>query len=149
MVDVDGRRYPAISTDSISRSLRTSSFSYTQSSSTAYLLTNTIMHPPLDRPHPDCQTEINNLRHCHETTSKLKFWGCNDIKFALDKCLKEEKIRLLEILNKDMVEKRAAEEDVYQMAMGKTTSFEDYLKMDKDFVKAMEERRKRDSSMGQ
>ncbi len=66
------------------------------------------------------------------------------MKFALDKCLKEEKIRLLEILNKDMVSKRAAEENVYQMAMGKEISFEEYLKADKEFVKAMEERRKRD-----
>ena len=109
------------------------------------LCNNTTMHPPLDRPHPDCQTEINNLRHCHDTTSKLKFWGCNDVKFALDKCLKEEKLRLLEILNQDMVTKRAAEEDVFQMAMGKETSFEEYLNADKDYVKAMEERRKRDA----
>ena len=67
------------------------------------------------------------------------------MKFALDKCLKEEKIRLLEILNKDMVSKRAAEENVYQMAMGKEVSFEEYLNADKEFVKAMEERRKRDN----
>jgi len=67
------------------------------------------------------------------------------VKFALDKCLKEEKIRLLEILNKDMVTKRTAEENVYQMAMGKEVSFEEYLNADKEFVKAMEERRKRDN----
>ncbi len=67
------------------------------------------------------------------------------MKFALDKCLKEEKLRLLEILNKDMVTKRAAEEDVFQRAMGKCTSFEEYLNADKDYVKAMEERRKRDA----
>lgn len=67
------------------------------------------------------------------------------MKFALDKCLKEEKIRLLEILNKDMVTKRTAEENVYQMAMGKEVSFEEYLNADKEFVKAMEERRKRDN----
>lgn len=67
------------------------------------------------------------------------------MKFALDKCLKEEKIRLLEILNKDMVTKRTAEENVYQIAMGKEVSFEEYLNADKEFVKAMEERRKRDN----
>ncbi len=32
------------------------------------------MHPPLDRPHPDCQEAIDSLRHCHATNSKLKFW---------------------------------------------------------------------------
>ncbi len=101
------------------------------------------MHPPLDRPHPDCQTEINNLHHCHATTSKLKFWGCNEVKFALDRCLKEEKIRLLETLNVDMVAKRAAEENVFQMALGKGISFEEYLNADKDFAKAMDEKRKR------
>lgn len=103
------------------------------------------MHPPLDRPHPDCQDVINDLRQCHATTSKLKFWGCNDVKFALDKCLREEKERLLLVMNKDMAAKRAAEENAYQKALGKGISFEDYLKQDKDFNKATEERRKRES----
>ena len=97
-----------------------------------------IMHPPLDRPHPDCQDEINNLHHCHATTSKLKFWGCNEIKFALDKCLKAEKLKLLEVIYKDADSKRAREEEVFQMALGKEISFEDYLMKDKDFRKAME-----------
>lgn len=100
------------------------------------------MHPPLDRPHPDCQTEINDLYHCHATTSKLKFWGCNEVKYALDRCLRAEKLRLLEIINKDVEVKRAKEEEVYQMALGKDVSFEDYLKADKDFNKAMEGRKK-------
>ena len=104
------------------------------------------MHPPLDRPHPDCQSEIDNLRLCHATTSKLKFWACNEVKYALDRCLKEEKARLLVELNKDMEAKRAAEEDAYQKAMGKDVSWEEYLKRDKDFNKAMEERRKREGS---
>mmetsp|Transcript_28047 Transcript_28047/g.60251 ORF Transcript_28047/g.60251 Transcript_28047/m.60251 type:complete len:120 (+) Transcript_28047:230-589(+) len=99
------------------------------------------MHPPLDRPHPDCQTAINDLQNCHATTSKLKFWGCNEVKFALDRCLKEEKLKLLEVINKDVATRRALEGDVYQKAMGKEVSFEDYLKQDKDFNNAMEERR--------
>jgi len=37
--------------------------------------------------------------------------------------------------------RRALEGDVYQKAMGKEGSFEDYLKQDKDFNNAMEERR--------
>ena len=104
------------------------------------------MHPPLDRPHPDCQSEINDLQHCHATKYKLKFWGCNQVKFALDKCLKEEKLRLQDEMNKDYEAKRAAEEDVYQMALGKDVSFEEYLKRDKDWNNAMEERRKRECS---
>mmetsp|Transcript_26330 Transcript_26330/g.63183 ORF Transcript_26330/g.63183 Transcript_26330/m.63183 type:complete len:107 (-) Transcript_26330:1334-1654(-) len=102
------------------------------------------MHPPLDRPHPDCQSEINDLHHCHATKSKLNLWGCNEIKFALDRCLKEEKQRLLVEMNRDQEAKRAAEEDVYRMAMGKDVSFEEYLKKDKDFNQAMEERRRRE-----
>mmetsp|Transcript_29989 Transcript_29989/g.51020 ORF Transcript_29989/g.51020 Transcript_29989/m.51020 type:complete len:106 (+) Transcript_29989:129-446(+) len=105
------------------------------------------MHPPLDRPHPDCQVEINNLQHCHATTSKLKFWGCNEVKFALDKCLKEEKQRLLAEMNRDYQAKRAAEEDVYQKALGQDVSFEEYLKQDKDFNNAMNERRKREGTI--
>lgn len=104
------------------------------------------MHPPLDRPHPDCQTQINDLRHCHATTSKLKFWGCNEVKFALDRCLKEEKLRLLEELNRGAEARRKAEEDAMQAALGKQESWEEYLKRDKDFNKAMEERRKREGA---
>eukprot|EP00984_Skeletonema_dohrnii_P015139 scaffold6485_cov116-Skeletonema_dohrnii-CCMP3373.AAC.9 len=104
------------------------------------------MHPPLDRPHPECVEEIDDLYHCHATTSKLKFWGCNNVKFALDQCLKKEKQNLLVELNKDAAEKRAAEEDAYQKALGKEMSFEDYLKKDKDFNKAMEDRRRMEES---
>lgn len=104
------------------------------------------MHPPLDRPHPECQVEINDLQTCHATTSKLKFWGCNEVKYALDQCLKKEKQNLLAVLNKDVAAKRKAEEDVFQMALGKEMSFEDYLKKDKDFNKAMEDRRRMDES---
>mmetsp|Transcript_15256 Transcript_15256/g.27730 ORF Transcript_15256/g.27730 Transcript_15256/m.27730 type:complete len:107 (+) Transcript_15256:134-454(+) len=105
------------------------------------------MHPPLDRPHPDCQVEINGLYDCHATTSKLKFWGCNEVKFALDKCLKVEKEKLLVEMNKDIGAKRAAEEDVYQKALGTEISFEEYLKKDKDYSNAMEERRKREGGL--
>ena len=104
------------------------------------------MHPPLDRPHPECMQEIDDLYHCHATTSKIKFWGCNDVKFALDQCLKKEKQNLLLELNKDAAAKRAAEEDAYQKALGKEMSFEDYLKKDKDYNKAMEERKRMEES---
>ncbi len=104
------------------------------------------MHPPLDRPHPECMQEIDDLYHCHATTSKIKFWGCNNVKFALDQCLKKEKQNLLRELNKDAAAKRAAEEDAYQKALGKEMSFEDYLKKDKDYNKAMEERKRMEES---
>lgn len=94
------------------------------------------MHPPLDRPHPMCQKEIQNLKHCHETNSKFKFWACNDIKYALDACFKNEKKVLLEELNKDYEIKRQAEEDAFQVAMGHSITFEEYLKQDTDYIKA-------------
>mmetsp|Transcript_11200 Transcript_11200/g.23613 ORF Transcript_11200/g.23613 Transcript_11200/m.23613 type:complete len:108 (-) Transcript_11200:515-838(-) len=100
------------------------------------------MHPPLDRPHPDCQTEINALQTCHATTSKLKFWACNDVKFQLDKCLKEEKLRLLDQMNKDVEKRRQLEEDAYQKALGKDVSFEEYLKGDREYQRAVEEGRR-------
>ncbi|KAL7546546.1 hypothetical protein ACHAWF_009875 [Thalassiosira exigua] len=103
------------------------------------------MHPPLDRPHPDCQREIDDLRHCHATTSKLKFWGCNEVKYALDRCFKEEKRRQREVIFKDAEAKRAAEERAYQAATGKQLTFEEYLKQDKDWNKAVEERRRREA----
>jgi COX assembly protein 2 len=98
------------------------------------------MHPPLDRPHPECQQQIEALQTCHATTSKLKFWACNEVKFALDQCLKIEKQNLLKELNKDVEQKRKIEEDAYQKALGKDISFEEYLKNDKDFIRAMNER---------
>mmetsp|Transcript_7915 Transcript_7915/g.18490 ORF Transcript_7915/g.18490 Transcript_7915/m.18490 type:complete len:102 (-) Transcript_7915:232-537(-) len=94
------------------------------------------MHPPLDRPHPDCQAQISDLHECHATTSKLKFWGCNRVKFLLDECLKAEKKRLLAEMNKDYEAKRAAEDDVFRKAMGKEMSFEEYLQQDKDYQAA-------------
>mmetsp|Transcript_24525 Transcript_24525/g.36617 ORF Transcript_24525/g.36617 Transcript_24525/m.36617 type:complete len:105 (+) Transcript_24525:139-453(+) len=93
------------------------------------------MHPPLDRPHPMCQSEIDALRTCHETTSKFKFWGCNEIKFAMDRCLKEEKLALVEQLNVDMDEKRKREDEALQEAIGRNQSFEEFLKTDKTYLK--------------
>lgn len=47
-----------------------------------------------------------------------------------------------QVLNRDAGAKRAAEEDVYRMALGKDISFEEYLNTDKDFNKAMAEKKK-------
>ena len=95
------------------------------------------MHPPLDRPHPMCQTEINAFKECHESNSKLKFWACNEVKFAMDRCLKKEKLALIETLNVDMEEKRKREDDAFQEAMGHTQSFEEFFKTDKVYLEEM------------
>ncbi len=95
------------------------------------------MHPPLDRPHPMCQEEINAFQDCHETTSKMKFWACNEVKFAMDRCLKKEKTALLEKMNMDLEEKRKREDEAFQEAMGHTQSFEEFLKTDKVYLDEM------------
>ena len=52
------------------------------------------MHPPLDRPHPDCQALIVALNDCHDNNVYAKFWGaCNDPKASMDRCFREEKER--------------------------------------------------------
>jgi COX assembly protein 2 len=52
------------------------------------------MHPPLFRPHPDCQKFVEELVSCHETKNIAKWWGgCNDVKAGLDLCFAQEKIR--------------------------------------------------------
>ena len=91
---------------------------------------NKAMHPPLDRPHPDCQDEIEALRHCHETRSTFKIWACNEIKHKLDLCFKAEKAKLLKVINKDMHERRKQEDEAYADAAGHQLSFEEYLKQD-------------------
>ena len=53
------------------------------------------MHPPLDRPHPDCQAEIDSLLACHKNFPFTKFMGaCNELKTNLDACFKMEKRRM-------------------------------------------------------
>lgn len=50
------------------------------------------MHPPLHRPHPECQEVVELLVKCHENMKLMKFFGaCNDIKAELDLCFKKEK----------------------------------------------------------
>ena len=84
------------------------------------------MHPPLDRPHPDCQKEIEALRHCQNTRSVFKIWACNHVKYQLDNCLRLEKERLLKVINKVMHERRKEEDDAYADAVGHKMSFEEY-----------------------
>mmetsp|Transcript_25474 Transcript_25474/g.55119 ORF Transcript_25474/g.55119 Transcript_25474/m.55119 type:complete len:111 (+) Transcript_25474:104-436(+) len=97
------------------------------------------MHPPLDRPHPDCEEQVDALRQCHATTSKFKFWACNELKYAMDQCLREEKKRMLVDMNKDFEAKRQREEDAFRDAIGQELTFEEYLKQDAEYQKAKSE----------
>lgn len=92
------------------------------------------MHPPLDRPHPDCQHAIEALRECHETKPFWKIWACNEIKFALDRCFKEEKQRRWA---KDQAEARSQHEAM-DTALN-NISFKEYLQKDKAYQKEMAE----------
>jgi hypothetical protein len=85
-----------------------------------------------------CQEQINALKECHATSSKLKFWACNEVKFAMDKCFRQEKQVLLKSLNSDFDDKRKREDDAFQEAMGHTQTFEDFLKTDKQYLKEKE-----------
>ena len=96
------------------------------------------MHPPLDRPHPDCQGEIDALRECHANSSRLKFWACNQVKINLDKCFKAEKERMLVEMNKDLDEKRREEEAQAAISTGKNMTFQQYLAQDKEYQADLE-----------
>jgi COX assembly protein 2 len=65
------------------------------------------MHPPLFRPHPDCGECVKALVNCHKDNPYSKFWGaCNDVKAAMDKCFRDEKIA-----RRDANLEKAMEED--------------------------------------
>eukprot|EP00884_Botryococcus_braunii_P011801 jgi/Botrbrau1/20621/Bobra.113_1s0046.1 len=51
------------------------------------------MHPPLHlHKHPHCREEILAIVTCHKDHPYAKFWGaCNEQKWALDRCFREEK----------------------------------------------------------
>lgn len=52
------------------------------------------MHPPLtlDK-HPLCRDEVIALTTCHESGPLKRFFGaCNDEKWALDACLRAQKL---------------------------------------------------------
>ncbi|XP_068676018.1 COX assembly mitochondrial protein 2 homolog [Montipora capricornis] len=53
------------------------------------------MHPSLaPHLHSDCLEIIKQLHRCHDEHPLGKFFGkCNDLKRALDTCLKEEDLR--------------------------------------------------------
>lgn len=97
------------------------------------------MHPPLERPHPDCQGVIDALNKCHAENSKVLFWRCNKAKFELDKCFKVEKQRMLKEMTKDYEQVRTKEDDLIKEALGQTMSFQEYLEKDKNYNKVRKE----------
>ena len=97
------------------------------------------MHPPLDRPHPECQEQIEALRHCQTTRPAWKVWACNELKFRLDTCFRKEKEAVLKELNKDIVEKRREEDEQSALSTGRNMSFQEFLKRDAEYQKEMEE----------
>jgi len=104
------------------------------------------MHPPLDRPHPDCQEAINGLKDCHGNNWKKYTGGCNTLKTSLDQCLKAEKKRILAELNKDLVETKAREQDLIMEAFGKKETFTQYLAKDKDYTEAMKKKQEQQAT---
>ena len=101
------------------------------------------MHPPLDRPHPDCEDVIAALKVCHLDTWKKYTGGCNVIKRALDNCFKVEKERILRNLVKDLPAERQQAEDVVKEAFGKRETFQEFLARDADYQNAL--RKKKES----
>ena len=94
------------------------------------------MHPPLDRPHPDCEDVVQALKACHFDTWKKFTGGCNTIKYDLDVCFKAEKKRLLDEMNHDLVERKQRHEEVIKQAFGKSMTFTEYLQQDKEYRQA-------------
>ena len=100
------------------------------------------MHPPLDRPHPDCGEIIQQLRECHMTNTVTKYMGaCNDIKFSMDVCLKAEKKRLLTESNAELPEYYQVEQArIIKEAFGQKLTFQEYLKQDKEYLAAVKQK---------
>lgn len=93
------------------------------------------MHPPLERPHPKCQDAIQALNSCHaQKYSKLLFWRCNEVKYELDRCFKEEKKQMLKHLYAEEggVEHIRQQED---SVLDRKESFQEYLMRDPDYQK--------------
>jgi hypothetical protein len=56
----------------------------------------------------------------------------------MDHCFREEKERIIEELNKDIVARRAEEEAQAAISTGTNMTFEQYLSKDKKYQKEME-----------
>jgi COX assembly mitochondrial protein 2 len=89
------------------------------------------MHPPLDRPHPDCENIIQSLKQCHSEKWRKFTGACNQVKVELDNCFKAEKKRLLDKMNEDLGEQQKQHEQMVKVAFGKSLTFTEYLKRSK------------------
>lgn len=103
------------------------------------------MHPPLDRPHPDCLEPIAALKECHTDRWRKYTGGCNDLKTALDQCLKAEKKRLLDEMNIGLAERKRHQEDIIAQAFGKKETFREYLAKDPDYQKEVQRKQAKSS----
>jgi COX assembly protein 2 len=104
------------------------------------------MHPPLDRPHPDCNDVIQELRECHESSLRKYTGQCNQVKYRLDRCLKAEKRRIQDELNRELPDRQRRQEEIIKRAFGKDITFSEYLQKDEDYqreVRIKEERNQR------
>mmetsp|Transcript_7587 Transcript_7587/g.9924 ORF Transcript_7587/g.9924 Transcript_7587/m.9924 type:complete len:105 (+) Transcript_7587:100-414(+) len=104
------------------------------------------MHPPLDRPHPDCQDVINALKACHAHTWKKFTGGCNNAKTELDHCFKAEKQRMLEEETKDWPERQKQQQELMKDLMGRQETFAEFLAKDPEYQKEAKSARQRSST---
>jgi COX assembly mitochondrial protein 2 len=95
------------------------------------------MHPPLDRPHPDCQEEILALKSCHADGWKKFYGACNKMKVAVDQCFKKEKDRLLVLMNQDFSQERQQHEQLIKVGFSKKETFQEYLQKDAEYQQAL------------
>jgi COX assembly protein 2 len=94
------------------------------------------MHPPLDRPHPGCEATIQALRECHATAGWRQYLigACNDTKFALDRCFRDEKKRLLTEMNRELPERQVRQDEIVKHAFGQEMTFSEYLQRDAAYL---------------
>ena len=60
---------------------------------TSYSQHQHLMHPPLFKPHPDCEELVKALVTCHEQNPTAKFWGaCNDPRYLWTNASERRKI---------------------------------------------------------
>ena len=85
------------------------------------------MHPPLHRPHPDCQNAIEALEKCQQTRHWLNFFKCNEVKAQLDRCFRKEKEDMLKRENVHWAEKQ--EKIMREMGM---VSWEEHWRKEKE-----------------
>lgn len=59
----------------------------------------------------------------------------------MDQCFKHEKQRLLQEQNKDLPQQKLQEQEMIQIAFGKTQTFQEYLQQDKDYQREVQRKK--------